>query len=235
MKSHTETTSHFDATVLDALYEHIAIIDLSGEIIFINRTWKDFAHANGYNASHCGLGENYLNIVLGTEVETGIRTVIEGHTQCYSYEYTCHSPTENRWFWLYVTPLINRNKQITGAVTSHINMTERKIAELQVEALQKQLLQSERNKVLVETAGATAHEINQPLTAVLGLSEILTRRTDLPTDVAEDIQLIFESSQHINRIIKKMQQAETYTSKSYIDKTNIVDFEASHTQNPEKD
>jgi hypothetical protein len=178
------------------------------------------------NATHCGLGENYLDIVLGTKVETGIRSVLEGKTLRYSYEYPCHSPTENRWFWLYVTPLINSNNQITGAVTSHINMTERKVAELQVEALQKQLLQSERNKVLVETAGAVAHEINQPLTAIFGLSELLSKRTDLPADITEDLQLIFESSQRVHIIIQKMLQVETYVPKPYVGETNIVDLEA---------
>lgn len=107
-------------------------------------------------------------------------------------------------------------------------MTQRKLAELQVEALQKQLLQTERNKVLIETAGAVAHEINQPLTAILGLSELLSKRTDLPTDIIDDLQLIFESSQRVHTIIQKMLKAETYIAKSYVGETNIVDFDASH-------
>ena len=58
-EQHNQITSNFGETVLDALSEHIAIINLSGKIIFINKAWKDFANANGYNAPHQGLGENY--------------------------------------------------------------------------------------------------------------------------------------------------------------------------------
>jgi signal transduction histidine kinase len=225
---HTRTASHSDETVLDALYEHIAIINLSGKIIFVNQAWKNFAQANAYPDPNYGLNENYFNTIKGTEIEAGIRSVLNGNLSHYSYEYPCHLPTEERWFWLYVTPLINHTTQIIGAITSHINMTQRKLAELQVEALQKQLLQTERNKVLIETAGAVAHEINQLLTAILGLSELLSKRTDLPTDIIDDLQLIFESSQRVHTIIQKMLKAETYIAKSYVGETNIVDFDASH-------
>lgn len=222
----------FDAAVLDALYEQIAVIDLSGQIIFINKAWKIFAQENDYQNDTFGLEENYLQIVSGTEVELGIQSVLRGQQKQYSYEYPCHSPTEKRWFWLYVTPLRNAQNDIVGAVTSHINMTERKLAELQIEELQKQLIQAEQNKVLVETAGAVAHEINQPLTAILGLSELLTHRKNLPPEITEDVLAIFESSQRIRQIVLKMQEVQTYTSKPYIGDTRIVDLQLNN-HNPD--
>lgn len=220
-----------EATVLDALCEHIAVLDPSGHIVFVNQAWKDFAKSNGYTDKNYGLGQNYYAHLSEPEIKEGMQSVLQNKIPYYAYEYPCHSPTQSRWFWLYVTPLHNTQKQIIGIVTSHINITARKHAEQQVDALQKQVIQAEKDQVLEETAGAAAHEINQPLTAVLGLSEMLTKRTDLPSDIQEDIQMIFESSQQISAIIKKMQQAKTYVSKPYVGKTNIVDFQESQDKN----
>ncbi|MEJ2568342.1 MAG: response regulator, partial [candidate division WOR-3 bacterium] len=44
---------------------------------------------------------------------------------------------------------------------------------MELKKLQELVLKSERIKVLVETAGAAAHEINQPLTSIFGMIELL--------------------------------------------------------------
>lgn len=229
--SNIKISNLIEATVLDALCEHIAVLDPAGKIVFINQAWKNFATANGYSDKQYGLGQNYFAFISENDIQKGMQLVLDNKVPHYSYEYPCHSPNESRWFWLYVTPLHNPQKQIIGIVTSHINITERKLAELQVEALQEQLIQAEGNRVLEETAGATAHEINQPLTAILGLSEMLAQRPNLPADISQDIQLIFESSQQINATIQNMLKAKTYVSKSYVGQTNIVDFHASKNKN----
>lgn len=217
-----------DGDILNALYEHIAVLDLSGKIVFVNEAWKRFAKNNGYANDTYGLHENYIQLTAGTEIAQGIQSVLDGQMPHYSYEYPCHSPNERRWFWLYITPLLNTQQQITGAVTSHINITERKLAERAVQDLQKQLLQSERSRVLIETAGGAAHEINQPLTAVIGLAELMIYKTDnLSEDDQESLVSIYENAQLINKIVQKMQQVENYVSKPYIGETRIVDFEAS--------
>ena len=219
--------THIEASVLNALCEHIAVLNASGHIVFVNQAWKTFANKNGYSGNNYGIGENYISVVAGLEIKKGMQQVLQNKIPHYTHEYPCHSPTEERWFWLYVTPLYNAQNQVIGLVTSHINITERKLAEQQVETLQKQLLQAESNRVLTETAGAAAHEINQPLTAILGLSDLLSKRTDLPQDIKADIQEILKGSEKIKSIIKKMQQAKTYVSKPYVGDTNIVDFQAS--------
>ncbi|MBT3606039.1 MAG: hypothetical protein HOE48_24885 [Candidatus Latescibacteria bacterium] len=229
----SQSAFSFDTTVLDALYEHIAVLDPLGNILFVNKAWKEFAIENGYGSSDHGLGVNYCSVTTDKEVEESILSVLDGTLARYAYEYPCHSPTEKRWFLLYATPIVNAQDQITGAVTSHINISKRKLVELQVEELQAKLLETERNRVLIETACAAAHEINQPLTAILGQAQLLSRRTDLPADIADDIQFIEQSGQRINAIVQKMNEVKTYVSKSYVGKVNIVDFNVSTDSNVE--
>jgi diguanylate cyclase (GGDEF)-like protein len=52
--------------------------------------------------------------------------VLAGHTVHSELEYPCPSPAVNRWFLLRITPL---GGDLGGAVTSHVNITRRKMAE----------------------------------------------------------------------------------------------------------
>lgn len=116
--------------LLDALPEHVAVLDPSGQIILVNAAWRRFALANGDpNMRHSGPGANYLAACrkaaekgdkLALQALNGIRCVLEGSQSRFSLEYPCHSPVEHRWFVLNVAPIQHADM---GAVVSHVNVT----------------------------------------------------------------------------------------------------------------
>ena len=122
--------------ILDALSAHIALVDRDGIIIAVNATWRQFAEANALQGSQFGLGQNYLAICEAARddatgdalaMATGLRGVLEGRLRSFSFEYPCHSPTQQRWFLLSITPL--SADQPSGAVIAHTDITQRKLAE----------------------------------------------------------------------------------------------------------
>jgi len=137
----------FAQATIDALSSHICVLDETGKIISVNRAWKEFALANDRAesgtkrhyppASGCfGDDVNYLDVcdrVAGpekqeaTEFAAGIRTVLNCEEESYSTEYSCHSPTEQRWFMSRVTRF--SSDRVRRVVVEHINITERKQAE----------------------------------------------------------------------------------------------------------
>ena len=116
--------------VIDALPEHIAVVDPSGVIVLINAGWRRFARANGDpELIHSSIGSNYLdacqinfesNDESAGAAARGLRAVLEGSLPLFSLEYPCHSPTEQRWFVMNIAPVSGHN---FGAVISHINIT----------------------------------------------------------------------------------------------------------------
>ena len=56
-----------------------------------------------------------------------MRRLLQGESTSFAIEYPCHSPAEEHWFNLVVTPL--REDARAGAVVMHIDITERKQAE----------------------------------------------------------------------------------------------------------
>jgi len=133
------------AAILDALPAHIALLDAQGGIVSVNETWRQFATANFLQGPEFGVGLNYLRIcdrahgndsAEAGQAAAGIRLVLEG-AKHFSLEYPCHSPTEQRWYLMTVSPLISSGAR--GAVVMHLNITERRQAEEASRATKKRL------------------------------------------------------------------------------------------------
>ena len=125
----------FARFALDSLSAHIAILDESGVIVFVNESWRAFAASNGA-IRNVAEGANYLRVcesAVGKEsvdaaaFAEGIRSVLCGQREEFALEYPCHSPTEKRWFIGRVTRFPADGPP--RAVVSHENITERKRTE----------------------------------------------------------------------------------------------------------
>jgi PAS domain S-box-containing protein len=150
------------ASILNALPAHIALIDHEGVILSVNEGWRSFAGSNGLQSSASGLGQNYLEICERAQGDcaeeairaaAGIREVLAGAAGEFSLEYPCHSPTEQRWFRLMVAPLDKDRPE--GAAIMHINITERK-------RVQEAVRESEERFRSMFTAAATGIAISTP-------------------------------------------------------------------------
>ena len=70
--------------------------------------------------------------------------------------------------------------------------------------LQNRLIEAERNRVITEAAGAAAHEINQPLTVLVGTAELLMYQMEQDAQHRESIQSMHEAARKISKIVKQM-------------------------------
>ena len=139
---------HLYHEIIDALPEHIAVIDCSGRIRVVNRAWDIFAAENGAANNPCvGVGANYLEVCRrstesGDEyAERALKTItmiLGGRLPSAVMDYPCHSPTEQRWFAMCVVGF--RSLGAAGAVVSHSNVTRRTVAAKEVSHRSKNLL-----------------------------------------------------------------------------------------------
>ena len=136
-------------SILDSIASQVAVLDRDGVIVAVNDAWRRFSLENcaqpGNPPENTQVGSNYLDICLASqgpstdgalEARNGILAVLENRLPAFGMEYPCHSPAEQRWFTLSVTPLAMESH---GAVIVHTNITERKRSELALEAAREQL------------------------------------------------------------------------------------------------
>lgn len=117
--------------ILNALPAQVALLDAGGVIMEVNGSWRAFAEQmNGQGApvgtdylARCQNGVGLYRAV-GPEIATGIHSVLTGETDSFSIEYPFEGHDGENWTSLMVAPMAD------GAVVMHIDVTDRKAAEL---------------------------------------------------------------------------------------------------------
>lgn len=167
---------------LQAQPAHIAVINSGGRIVLVNEAWAEFARANGSAIDpNVTVGANYLDICRKAATDgasakqalTGIEAVLSGKLTQFSVEYPCASPTEERWFLMTVAPLDLDGH--TGAIISHLNITEGKEAQRALRA------SDERFHAIFENAAVGIAEVSAD-GRWLRVNDALARLTGYPVE-----------------------------------------------------
>lgn len=96
-------------------------------------------------------------------------------------------------------------------------------------------LDKERMTAIVETAVTVNHEVNNPLTAILGnVQLLLMKRDDLDEDLRSKLEIVEESALKIRDVTQKLLHMTTARSVHYTHGTNMIDIngEASDDSEP---
>jgi len=209
-----KNSEEFNRTVLASLQSQIAILDREGTILAVNDAWEKSAAANGSSKSASGVGVDYLNVCRlaadagNPEVRqrlAGLTSVLNGVRDFFDQEYRCDSPTKAQWFLLSIMPLKSPGG---GAVVSHVNITQRKQAELELQLQREELAHLSRVTTLSELSNSLAHELTQPLAIILTNAQAAQRLlAQSPPDLAEARDIltdIVSEDQRAGDIIRRL-------------------------------
>jgi PAS domain S-box-containing protein len=106
------------------------------------------------------------------EVQAFLETIISGECSNGSTEFTARrNDGETRLFRATASPLMDASGRIAGVIAAARDTTDSK-------RMEQQLIQNERLAAMGQMIAGVAHELNNPLTAVLGVTELLRDSTE---------------------------------------------------------
>jgi two-component system sensor kinase FixL len=206
--------------ILESLTSGVAVIDRGGRVRAVNENWSQMMRESegpSYPAVH--VGDNLLesfraaaergNLRLMDAV-TGVAAVMDGARDRFSFEHV--EPKEGgRWWAMLVARLKDADG---GAVVTYAEITERRRAELDAQRSRQDLAHVGRLSTMGALAVSLAHQLNQPLAAIMAnvqsAQRLLDRpRVDLPElrailgDVVADDRRAAEVIQRLRELLKK--------------------------------
>ena len=201
------------SAIFGALYGHVAALDKHGRIIAVNHAWLRFAAENGGDPARVSIGASYLDVCRDAaeagdhdarRILEAVRTVLAGGTPR-QVEYAFRTPTGERWFEMTAEPL---RRPEGGALVTHVDVTRRRQAEEEAQRQREELAHVLRTTTLGELAASLAHEINQPLAAIVANAQATRRLLDAGRasrpGVIEALSDIVADAKRASQVIRRL-------------------------------
>ncbi len=122
-------------------------------------------------------------------------------------------------------PFLRDERSLLDAIARQIAvLVEHQDAEQERARLQKQLMHADRLATIGQLAAGVAHELNEPLSSILGFAQLLKRDPALPESGRQDVERIVTASLHAREIIKKLLlfARQTPTFKGPVDLNQVI-------------
>jgi PAS domain S-box-containing protein len=172
----------------------IVVLDPNGRYTFVSPRVEEFL---GYTP-HDYLGAELRERPHPEDRDSLLeffRKLTSGEVSVGALEYrTAHKNGSWRTVRAHASPLTNAEGQIIGVVASARDVTEAK-------RMEHQLMQSEKLAAIGQMVSGVAHELNNPLTAILGVSDLLLEKAP-DDDARRQLQLIHKQARKAAELVQ---------------------------------
>ena len=210
-KQQIEEYSRTLNSLVESMTDGVILLDPEHRVTLCNPSGASFLRCLTEDAK-----EERLTHLGRTPVKTLIDDVLRGGARAVS-EVAFARDGSDRQFSVTISPVLGAGEQIIGAVLDLREITEERRA-------QEQVFQASKLASIGELAAGIAHELNNPLTSVIGYSELLLMR-ELDPKVKEDLKRIYREGERARQIVQDLllfargQRAET----SYFDLNRTIE------------
>jgi signal transduction histidine kinase len=102
-------------------------------------------------------------------------------------------------------PFLKEERSLIDAVAKQLALVlEHQQVEEERIGLEAQLRHADRLATIGQLAAGVAHELNEPLSSVLGFGQLLLKTPDLPLSAARDVEKVVSAALHAREIVSKL-------------------------------
>jgi PAS domain S-box-containing protein len=129
--------------------------------------------------------------------------------------------------------ILYENGQEAATVGILSDLRERLAMEERLMAAQEQLEIQERQAMVAQLAGAAAHELNQPLTSIIGYGQLVERQSEPDAPHIRAVKIIVREASRMADIVRQIGRITRYETKEYVAGASIMDLERSAASSPD--
>jgi PAS domain S-box-containing protein len=204
------------------------LVDSFPDLIFVVDREKHYTFVSPRVKEVLGFGaEEMLGTTIGelthTEdsgmLSTSVRDILSGRATFGSTEVRVrHKQGEWRRLKCNFSPLFDESGKIESIVISGRDVTE-------VKRLEEQLIQAEKLASMGQMLAGVAHELNNPLTAILGVSELLRDREGIDESAKRQLEMTHRQARRAARIVQNLLEFSRPASpqKKSLDMNTIIE------------
>ncbi len=208
----------FARRLVDSFPDLIFVLDSAGQYTFTSPRVKEIL---GYET------EDYDAKELGERTHSEDRPALQslfaemfdGRRSFASLEIRVrHKLGEWRRIRCHFSPLFDETGKIDGVIISGRDVTDLK-------RLEEQLIQAEKLAAMGQMLAGVAHELNNPLTAILGVTELLRERQGLDEATKRQLDLTHRQARRAARIVQNLLEFSRPAApqKKALDVSNLVE------------
>jgi PAS domain S-box-containing protein len=208
----------FARRLVDSFPDVIFVLDAKRHYTFISPRVKDVlgmeqdeAMAKGFGEcvhpdDHAELDAVYADVLSGKQIFSSTEIRIR------------HKAGDWRIVRAHFSPLTAESGGNEGVVISCRDVTDLK-------RMSDQLIQSEKLAAIGQMLAGVAHELNNPLTAILGVTELVRERQGLDDSMKRQLDLTHRQARRAARIVQNLLEFSrpTQTPKAPVDINNILE------------
>lgn len=177
-------------------------VDVDGRIRMLNRRVEDLL---GYTAEEL-MGRPVLDLYANTPSDKEkarkiLQRFVSGEAVRGEELQMQRADGQPIWISLTVNPVRDRQGQVVGSRSMVVDITERKRAEKEKQALESKLRQSQKLESIGTLASGVAHEINNPLTGMINYADLIADKVK-DDRLREFAQGIIKEGNRVAEIIK---------------------------------
>ena len=232
--SELRKTKEFLESLIEASVDAIVAADLTGTIILYNKgAERIYGRTAEEVVGHLHVSQLYPEGV-SREVMRRIRSADYGGVGRLESMHSAAIDKEGNSIPISLSAaMIYEHGAPTATVGIFTDLREKIQAEERLAQVQKKLEVSEKQALLAELAGTAAHELNQPLTSVMGYGELLIRRLPAGTPERNAAQVIMQEAERMANLVRRIGKITRYETKSYVGDQRILDLDRATDDGPE--
>jgi PAS domain S-box-containing protein len=221
-----ERTKEFLECVIDSSVDSIVSANLRGTVLLFNRA---AARIFGYAPEEV-IGRMRVDRLYPAGVARDVMRKIRdpglcGYGRLEDYRVDMLTADGRTIQVLLSASLVLDNGKPIGSVGIFTDIRDKLRIQSELERAQDELRAREKQAILAELAGAAAHELNQPLTSVIGYAELLRRQLATAPEHLAALQVITDEAYRMAEIVRKVGRITKYETKSYVGAQKILDLE----------